>query len=146
MRSLTLLCIAAYLGGATLTAHCQNVLPSYSIDADALIRTYVATNTFSGTVLVAKDGKVLFEKAYGLANREWNAPNTLDTKFRIGSITKQFTATAILQLAEQAKLNIDDPVSKYYTDAPASWRKITIRDLLAHTSGIPDITGLPDYP
>jgi len=146
MRSLTVLCIAAYLGAATFTAHGQDVLQSYSTDADALIRPYVAANAFSGTVLVAQNGSVLFEKAYGLANREWNIPNTLDTKFRIGSMTKQFTATAILQLAEQAKLNIDDPVSKYYTDAPASWRKITIRDLLTHTSGIPDITDLPDYP
>jgi CubicO group peptidase (beta-lactamase class C family) len=145
MRSLTALCIAAYFAGATFTAQGQEVLQSYSTDADALVQTYVVANAFTGTVLVAKDGSVLFEKAYGLANREWDAPNTLDTKFRIGSMTKQFTAAAVLQLAEQGKLNIDDPVSKYYTDAPTSWSKITIRDLLTHTSGIPEITDLPDY-
>ncbi len=145
MRSLIALCIAAFLGGAPSTAGAQGVPQSYRTDADALVRPYFAANAFSGTVLVAKDGKVLFAKAYGLANREWDVPNTLDAKFRIGSVTKQFTATAILQLAEQAKLSIDDPVSKYYNDAPASWHEVTIRDLLTHTSGIPDFTELRDY-
>src|SRR5258705_3638537 len=68
---------------------------------------------FMGSVLVAKGGKVLLKKGYGMANVELDVPNSPDTKFRLGSITKQFTATAILQLAAQGKLGVDDPASKY---------------------------------
>jgi len=118
---------------------------NYAREADTLIQPYIKADAFSGTVLVARDGKILFQKAYGLANREWNIANTLDTKFRLGSITKQFTAAAIMQLAEQGKLSIDDPISKYYTDAPASWAKVTIKHLLTHTSGIPSYTDLPSF-
>src|SRR5216684_886279 len=98
----------------------------FESQADAYISALVEQNKFSGPVLAAKDGQTLFRKGYLLANREWNIPNVPDTKFRLGSITKQFTATAILQLAEQGKLAVADPVSKYYTDAPESWSKIAI--------------------
>src|ERR1700722_15825857 len=91
-------------------------LANYAREADSLIQPYIKADAFSGTVLVAKDGKVLFQKAYGLADREWNIANSLDTKFRLGSVTNQFPAAAILQLAEQGKLSIDDPISKYYAD------------------------------
>jgi len=68
---------------------------------------------FNGTALVAENGKVIFKKGYGLADFEWKVPNTPDTKFRLGSITKQFTATLILQLVEEGKLLLTDPVGKY---------------------------------
>ena len=113
--------------------------------SEALIEPILKADQFSGTVLVAKNGVPVFRKAYGLANREWDVPNTPDTKFRIGSNTKQFTATAILQLADSGKLSIDDPVSKYYSDAPAAWKGITIRHLLTHTSGIPSYTAIPHF-
>ena len=113
--------------------------------AKAIIQPYVDDHVFSGTVLIAKDGKPVFVQGFGDANYELDVPNTRDTKFRIGSITKQFTATAILQLAEAGKLAIDDPVSKYYRDAPAAWDKITIRHLLTHTSGIPSYTDIPKF-
>ncbi len=103
----------------------------------------VKAKQFSGTVLVARNGKPVFRQGFGMADQEWNAANTPDTKFRLGSNTKQFTATAILQLAEQGKLSVDDPVSKYYPDAPAAWSKITIKHLLTHTSGIPTYTAIP---
>jgi D-alanyl-D-alanine carboxypeptidase len=112
--------------------------------AQALIEPFVRSDAFSGAVLVAHDGKAIFRQAFGQANREWGIANTPETKFRLGSITKQFTATAILQLAEQQKLSIDDPVSKYYADAPPAWQKITIRHLLTHTSGIPSFTDILD--
>jgi CubicO group peptidase (beta-lactamase class C family) len=104
----------------------------------ALLESYVEGDRFSGMVLVACGGEPIFREGFGMANREWNVANAPDTKFRLGSITKIFTATAILQLAEQAKLSIDDPVSKYYASAPAAWQKITIKHLLTHQSGIPD--------
>lgn len=102
-------------------------------------------NDFMGSVLAAQGGKIVFEKGYGMASLELDVPNTPQTKFRLGSITKQFTATAILQLAALGKLNVTDPVSKYITDAPAAWKDITIHHLLTHTSGVPNFTGFPDY-
>jgi CubicO group peptidase (beta-lactamase class C family) len=117
----------------------------YAPQAEALIESFVDAKVFSGAVLVARDGKPVFRKAFGAANLEWDVPNTPETKFRLGSITKQFTATAILQLAEQGKLSIGDPVSKYYADAPAAWAKITLRHLLTHSSGIPTYTALPKF-
>jgi D-alanyl-D-alanine carboxypeptidase len=113
--------------------------------ADALMAEFVRPDEFSGVVLIAKDGKPVFRKAYGLANREWNVPNVATGKFRIGSMTKAFTATAILQLQEAGKLSIDDPISKYYAAAPASWHAVTLRHLLTHTSGIPSYTDLPNF-
>ncbi len=112
---------------------------------DQVVQSYVA-NHFMGSVLVARGDKVLFSKGYGFANLEWDIPNTPDTKFRIGSLTKQFTAVLILKLEEQGKLSVNDPVKKYIPDAPAAWDKITLFHLLTHTSGLPDYTSLPDYP
>src|SRR6185436_15348616 len=89
--------------------------------------------------------QAIYRRAFGQANREWGVANTPDTEFRLGSITKQFTAAAILQLAEQGKLSLDDPVSKYYAAAPPAWAPITIKHLLTHTSGIPSYTGLPTF-
>jgi D-alanyl-D-alanine carboxypeptidase len=112
--------------------------------ADAYVQSFVRDGLFRGTVLVARDGQPIFRKAYGNANDEWDIANTPETKFRIGSITKQFTAVAILQFVEQGKLKLDDPISKHYA-APATWEKITIHHLLNHTSGIPSYTGLPGF-
>jgi CubicO group peptidase (beta-lactamase class C family) len=95
---------------------------------------------FMGSVLVAKGGKILLEKGYGMADLEWNVPNAPDAKFRLGSITKQFTSTAIMQLVEQHKLSLQDPACKYFDGCPDSWKKITIHELLSHTSGIPSYT------
>ena len=96
-------------------------------------------------MLVARDAQVLFSKGYGSANLEWNVPNAPNTKFRLGSVTKQFTAASILLLEERGKLSVSDPVKKYLLDAPAAWDKITIFHLLTHTSGIPNFTSFPDY-
>jgi CubicO group peptidase (beta-lactamase class C family) len=112
---------------------------------DEVVQSYVRDKTFMGTVLVARDGGVILSKGYGSANLEWNIPNTPVTKFRLGSLTKQFTAVSILLLAERGKLTLEDPIRKYMTDAPAAWDKITIFNLLTHTSGIPNFTSLPEY-
>lgn len=100
---------------------------------------------FSGTVLVARDGRAIYNKGYGMANYEWEIPNTPTTVFRLGSITKQFTAAAILILQERGKLNVDDRACKYVTDCPAAWEPITIRHLLTHTSGISSYTSYPGF-
>jgi CubicO group peptidase (beta-lactamase class C family) len=111
----------------------------------AIVQGYVDKNQFSGTVLVAKDGKPVFREAFGLANRELDVAMTPESVLRLGSITKQFTAAAIMQLVEQGKLSVSDPVSKYYAAAPAAWSKITVEHLLNHRSGIPSYTGLPGF-
>jgi CubicO group peptidase (beta-lactamase class C family) len=130
-----------------LTASClaQDKNPNESVTRmEQIIQTYVP-GKFMGTVLVAQDGTVLLDKAYGFANLEWEVSNTPTTKFRLGSITKQFTAASILLLEERGKLKIEDPVKKYMPDAPAAWGKITIFHVLTHTSGIPSLTGFPDF-
>lgn len=99
---------------------------------------------FSGAVLVIKQNKVLLKKGYGMADREWNIANTPDTKFRIGSVTKQFTAVCILQLIEAGKLSLDDKLSKYYPDFPKG-DSVTIHMLLNHTSGIASYTDQKDF-
>ncbi len=100
---------------------------------------------FSGAVLVARDGKPILNQAFGFADAEWKARNTPTTRFRIASVTKQFTAAAILILQERGKLSLQDPVGRYLHDAPASWGRITIYHLLTHTSGLPNINAFPDY-
>jgi CubicO group peptidase (beta-lactamase class C family) len=112
---------------------------------EQVIQSFVGDKQFMGSVLVARGNDVLLNKGYGFADLEWNVPNTPTTKFRLGSITKQFTAAAILLLEERGKLTVDDPVKKYMPDAPAAWEKITIFHLLTHTSGIPNFTSFPDY-
>lgn len=112
---------------------------------DQIVRSYSDRHQFIGSVLVAQGDKIVFEKSYGDANLEWNIPDDSTTKFRIGSMTKQFTAASILLLEERGKLSTNDSVKKYMPDAPAAWDKITIYNLLTHTSGIPDFTSFPDY-
>jgi len=91
-----------------------------------------------GSVLVARKGKTIFNNSYGMADLEWSIPNSPTTRFNIASMTKQFTAAAILLLEDRGKLKTSDPVKKYLPDAPASWDNITIYHLLTHTSGISD--------
>src|SRR5215471_10896416 len=112
---------------------------------DAIVRLKADDKDFSGSVLVARGDHIVLNKSYGLANIEWNIPNTPTTKFRIGSITKQFTAAAILLLEERGKLNVNDPVKKYMPAAPAAWDKITLFNVLTHTAGIPNFTSFPEY-
>src|SRR5579864_334200 len=130
-----------------LTASClaQDKTPTADVARmEQIIQAYVPSK-FMGTVLVAQNGKVLLDKGYGFAILEWDIPNSPSTKFRLGSITKQFTAASILLLEERGKLKVEDLVKKYMPDAPAAWDKVTIYHLLTHTSGIPSFTGFPDY-
>lgn len=113
---------------------------------DALLASYHDAGIFNGTALVSDNGKVVLKKGYGLADFEWKIPNTPDTKFRIGSITKQFTATVVMQLVEEGKLSLDATLSSvlpYYRKDTGS--RITVHHLLTHTSGIPSYTGLPNF-
>jgi len=115
-------------------------------ELEARLERDAAADRFAGTVLVARDGEVLFSEAYGLADREANQPNTLDTQFRIGSMNKMFTAVSVLQLVQAGKIRLDATVSEYIPDYPNRdvADKVTIHHLLTHTGGTGDIFG-PEY-
>jgi CubicO group peptidase (beta-lactamase class C family) len=119
-----------------------DALAALSARAEKLART----DEFSGAVLVARDGEVLLQDAWGLADREAGTPNTPETRFRIGSMNKMFTAVATLQLVEAGKLALDDTVGKHLTDYPNEdvASKVTVRHLLTHTGGTGDIFG-PEF-
>jgi len=111
---------------------------------DKLIEQQFKPNEPGATVLVGKNGKIIYKKAFGMANLELNAPMQMDNVFWIASIGKQFTAVAILQLMEQGKLNLEDEITKFIPDYPAQGNKITIEHLLTHTSGIHNFSGMKD--
>lgn len=132
----------------TTTAAPTAAKPPPTPDAVSEIDTWLSTQTegghFSGAVLIARNGEVLLSKGYGFANRTEQTPNTTQTRFRIYSNTKQFTAMAILMLYAQGKLDLQDPLCKYVADCPGAWPDVTLHHLLTHTSGIPNADP-PDY-
>jgi len=111
---------------------------------DDYVRAYVRNSDFSGSVLVANGGRILFRKSYGMANYELSVPNSEDTRFHIASISKTFTAAAIVLLEKQGKLKLSDPLSKWIPDF-LNGEKITVEQMLSHRSGLPDYYTLPDY-
>jgi CubicO group peptidase (beta-lactamase class C family) len=106
---------------------------------DSLLSLAHRQGGFDGAALVAENGRVVFERAYGLADREWNLPSTTDTRFRIGSVTKLFTAILVMQQVQAGRLDLDAHVTDYLPEYPAeNGRRITLRHLLSHTAGIPN--------
>ncbi|WP_456313642.1 serine hydrolase [Pseudomonas shirazensis] len=134
-------------------AVCFLVLSAFSVSAqdkakqiEQLLNQYNQYGLFNGSALVSENGKVILQKGYGSANMEWNIPNQPDTKFRLGSISKQFTALLIVKLAEEGKIKLDVPITTYLPDYPKeTGDKITIHHLLTHTSGIPNYTSAPNF-
>ena len=113
---------------------------------DNLLNKYTEYGKFNGSVLVSDHGKVIYKKGFGMANMEWDIPNQPNTKHRLGSITKQFTAMLILQLVADGKLDLQAPITTYLPDYPkATGDKITTHHLLTHTSGIPNYTSFPGF-
>lgn len=111
---------------------------------DEYIKPYLETGNFSGCLLIAKDGKILLSKGFGMANYEHDIPNTPQTKFHLASVSKSFTAAAIMILDEKGLLNVNDPLTKFIPDYPKG-EKITVHHLITHTSGIPNVNTFPDY-
>src|SRR5882724_6953032 len=145
-RSIRRLCLTTLILATFLAPNYFCVAQSQVPRMEEIVQSHVSSKQFMGSVLVTQDGKTLLDKGYGYANLEWQIPDSPEVKFRLGSVTKQFTAASILLLEERGKLNTDDLVKKLMPDAPAAWDKITIFHLLTHTSGIPNFTGFPDYP
>jgi CubicO group peptidase (beta-lactamase class C family) len=106
--------------------------------ADDYVARWLAEFHVPGVALaVTKDGRIVKLQGYGLSNREDRAPVTVDTVFKIGSVSKQFIATAIMLLAREGRINLDESISKYFDDLPPPWKSITIRQMLSHTAGLP---------
>ena len=129
--------------GLFITANAQQE-KNLTADFDKVINEELALNGAGATVLVSRRGEIIYDKSFGLANVELNVPMRTENVFRIGSITKQFTAIAILQLMEQAKLNLQDEITQFIPNYPMQGAKITIEHLLTHTSGIRDYASLRD--
>lgn len=112
---------------------------------DAMVRSDMARDKIPGVALaVVEAGRVVLERGYGMASLEWDAPVAADTLFQSGSLGKQFTAAAVMSLVEQGKIGLDDPLTRYFPQAPGTWQAITVRQLLTHTSGLPGYDGVQD--
>ena len=118
--------------------------PALEAEVDAYLQPLLDLDLISGSILIAKGDEILLAKGYGPANREHGIPNTPETKFRLGSMTKQFTAMGILVLANKGKLSLDDPLAKYLPDYPNA-EKITLHQLLSHTSGVLSYNAVEGY-
>lgn len=130
--------LAALIFGAAMSARADEI--------DRYVESEMRNLRIPGVSLaVVRDGRVVKAKGYGLANIETKSPAAPDTVYEIGSLTKQFTAAAVMRLVEDGKISLDDSVAKYFTDAPATWKPITVRHLLQHTSGIQNHVAVPDY-
>jgi len=135
------------LAGASVLALAQTEAPNpIAAQIDDIMSSHAAAGDFSGTVLVAREGKIVYERAFGVANREWNVANDLQTKFEIGSMTKQFTALLVLQFVNEDKIDLDGHISDYLPyyrkDTGA---RVSVRELLSHTSGIPNFLSAPGF-
>jgi CubicO group peptidase (beta-lactamase class C family) len=113
---------------------------------DQLLNLYHEYGQFNGSVLIAEQGEVIYKKGFGMANMEWDIPNERNTKHRLGSITKQFTAMLILQLVADGAVDLEAPITSYLPDYPKeTGDQITVHHLLTHTSGIPNYTAFPNF-
>jgi CubicO group peptidase (beta-lactamase class C family) len=146
-KSISTILNSVFLGVFILTSINTTSDAQTKVDKlDKLISAYAAYGKFNGSVLVADKGKVIYKKGFGLADMEWNVPNQSDTKHRLGSITKQFTAMLIMQLVEQGKLKLHVPISTYLPDYPKkNGDVITLHHLLTHTSGTPNMTSFRNF-
>ncbi|MCL4505136.1 MAG: beta-lactamase family protein [Chloroflexi bacterium] len=142
-----LLSFAALLGvtSAPLAQAAPYTPPDAGVQIDAYLNRITADGSFSGSVLVARGGDVLLDKGYGEADREYHTPNTPQTRFLLASVSKQFTAMAILLLQDEGKLKVRDRICAYLPACPGAWKLVTIHQLLTHTSGIPDYMSFSDF-
>lgn len=146
MKSRILRVLLLGLVGQASCVYAADTTGNTSKQIDTLVSQYAECCSFTGTVLVSEHNRVVFKKGYGLANREWNIPNTPDVKFRIGSITKQFTSMLVMQQVAKGSIKLDGHLSDYlpyYRQDTGS--KVTISQLLSHTSGIPSYTDDPKF-
>jgi CubicO group peptidase (beta-lactamase class C family) len=139
--SVCLVCFYTFLSSCCFFSTCfaQAQLPAAADAIDNYVAAEIQRQHIPGlSLLVVKGGKVVRAEGFGLANVELQVPVKPVTVFQSGSVGKQFTATAIMMLVEEGKIGLDDPLTKYFADAPASWKNVTVRELLSHTAGFGD--------
>ncbi len=144
-KSLLVACSLLVGLGSGALAQERRELEAFRASADEYLAGLDGSDRWHGSVLVVLNGKTLLRRAYGLADREHGAPNTPETKYRIGSLTKAFTAAAVLMLVERNVLRIGDRACAHLSSCTESWAPITIHHLLSHQSGIANVTALPDF-
>jgi CubicO group peptidase (beta-lactamase class C family) len=138
MSNITRLCLSLLLSLSFSAGLVQGQTPGgLAAEFDRIVAAEFKAEEPGGVVLVARKGEVIYRKALGMANIELGVPMKEEMVFNIGSITKQFTAVAILQLMERGRLSLQDEVTKYLPDYPAGGQKMTVENLLTHTAGIP---------
>ena len=143
MKTLKLLALLIFVGASL--SYSQSPSKQLTAELDKVLGLDFKPGEPGCTALVAQKGQVLYKKAFGMADIELNVPMQPDMVFRIGSITKQFTAVCILQLMEQGKLGLQDEITKFIPDYPTQAHKITVEHLLTHTSGIASYTGMKNF-
>ncbi len=133
--------------GAACVGFSQNTEKSQPAgEIDQIVQSRSAAGDFNGAVLVGRNGEILYQRAFGFANVEWKIPNDLETKFEIGSMTKQFTALLVLQFVNEGKIHLDGHISDYLPFYRRdSGSRVTVTELLSHASGIPNFTNLPGF-
>lgn len=152
MPKLSAVCVAVFVLLGSPAAHAQETNAAaeagqaLAARLDAAIAPHYKANAPGAAVIVVKDGKTVLRKAYGVADMAAMQPLRADASMRLGSITKQFTAVAILMLAEEGKLALTDDIRRFFPDYPTHGKTITVEHLLTHTSGIVSYTNRPDYP
>jgi CubicO group peptidase (beta-lactamase class C family) len=140
----TLLCAVSFVAAFAVafgssSVACAQATSAISDKASSYVRDEMQRQHIPGlALLVARGGKIVQAEGFGLANVELQVPVKPETVFQSGSVGKQFTATAVMMLVEEGKVGLDDPLTKYFPDAPSSWKEVTVRELLSHTAGFGD--------
>jgi CubicO group peptidase (beta-lactamase class C family) len=146
LRSFRIVSFVSALAVAALASAQKGREASAALRTDEVMQSHAAAGDFSGSVLVARDGLILYQHAFGYANLEWKIPNDLQTKFEIGSMTKQFTAMLVLQCVNQGRIKLDGHISDYLPYyRKDTGNRVTVRQLLSHTSGIPNFISAPGF-
>lgn len=144
-RALVLLAVLAAVGLAPSVARAEDGEALLVQQIDRILAAAFPPDQPGAAVLVKRGDNILLRKGYGLADLEWNTPVSPDTVFRIGSITKQLTIMAVLLLVQEGRLSLDDPITRFFPEAPAYLQAVHIDHLMTHTSGIKSYSNLPDY-
>ena len=144
-RVAALYCICALVASSATAQTALSSPAEIRAKVDAYLNAAAAVYGFSGSILVAQNGQPIVNKGVGMANVELNVPNAPQTVFRLGSVTKQFTAMAIMMLQERGTLRVSDAACQYLPNCPAAWKPLSIRHLLTHTAGIPNYTNFPEF-
>ena len=146
MKTFRIAVFVAVIAASVLSSAQHGAVRPLDLAIDQIMQARSAAGDFNGAVLVARQGHTLYERAFGLANLEWQIPNDLQTKFEIGSMTKQFTALLILQFVNEGRVHLDGHISDYlpyYRSAIGN--RVTVTELLSHTSGIPNFLSNPGF-